>query len=315
MAINIPEWYIEAWARNVMLLAQQMESTLMDTVFLGDGAVPPGSEKALDIIEPSDGEEIMGSPPRFGPTGNIATVEARRWIERRTFRWPKLVDRHDQLQTLHQLNNVYARLASAALARFKDRVVIGNTGMTVAAFSDLRGGLLGAVTQGNETKTLVPFDTTNQLIPGAAANLTQAKIVAARAKLEENDYDAGLHGPIYFAYHATQLNALLNDPTLTSQDYVSVRSLMKGEAVGGLMGFEWRRCNRLPKVGTIRRNVAWAKNAMEFATWEEQLQRLTERDDLNYTPQLYLESVYGCSRGDDKLVVAIDVDESAAVGT
>lgn len=314
MAIAVEQWFIDAWARNVMLLAQQMEATLMDTVFMGDGAVPPGSEKSVDIIEPSDGEEIVGSPPRFGPTGNITTTEARRWIERRTFRWPKLVDRHDQLQTLHQLNNVYARLASAAMARFKDRVVIGNAGVTVAAFTDMRGGLLGAVTQGNDTKTLVPFDTTNQLIAAGTTNLTQAKIVAARAKLEENDYDPGLHGPLYFAYHATQLNALLNDATLTSQDYVSVRSLMRGEAVGGLMGFEWRRCNRLPKVGNIRRNIAWAKNAMEFATWEDQLQRLTERDDLNYTPQLYLECVYGCSRGDDKLVVAIDVDESAAVG-
>jgi hypothetical protein len=314
MAITIDQWYIEAWARNVMLLAQQMESTLMGTVFMGDGAVPPGSEKSVDIIEPSDGEEIMGSPPRFGPTGNIATVEARRWIERRTFRWPKLVDRHDQLQTLHQLNNVYARLASAALARFKDRVVIGNAGVAVAAFTDLRGGLLGAVNQGNETKVLQAFDETNQLVVADTANLTKAKIIEARAILEANDYDSGLHGPLYFAYHATQLNALLNDPELTSQDYVSVRSLMTGQAVGGLMGFEWKRCNRLPKVGNIRRNVAWAKNALEFATWEDQLQRLTERDDLNYTPQLYLESVYGCSRGDDKLVVAIDVDESAAVG-
>lgn len=312
MAINVPEWFIDAWARNVMILAQQMEATLLDTVFMGDGAVPPGSEKSVDIIEASDGEEYVGSPTRYAPTGNIATVEARRWIERRTFKWPKLIDRHDQLQTLHQLNNVYARLAAGAMARFKDRVVIGSAGVTVAAFTDLRGGLLGAVNQGNDTKTLVPFDVTNQLIVHGAANLTKEKIIAARAKLESNDYDPGMHGPLYFAYHAEQLNALLADPELTSQDFVSVKSLQTGQAVPGLMGFEWRRCNRLPKVGNLRRNVAWAKNAMEFATWEDQLQRLTERDDLSYTPQLYLECVYGCSRGDDQLVVAIDVDESVA---
>lgn len=312
MAIAIPEWYIDAWARNVMILAQQMESKLEDTVFMGDGAVPPGREKSVDIIDASDGEEYVGAPSRYAPTGNIATVEARRWIERRTFKWPKLIDRHDQLQTLHQLNNVYARLASAAMSRFRDRVVIGNAGLTIAAFTDLRGGLLGAVNQGNDTKTLVPFDTTNQLVAAGGANLTKEKIIEARALLEANDYDPGLHGPLYFAYHAEQLVPLLSDPDLTSQDYVAVRSLMTGTAVPGLMGFEWRRCNRLPKVGNIRRNVAWAKNAVEFATWEDQLQRLTERDDLSYTPQIYLECVYGCSRGDDKLVVGIDIDESVA---
>lgn len=312
MAITVPEWFIDAWARNVTLLAQQMESTLQGSVYAGDGAVPPGSEKSIDIVDAADGEEMVGSPPRYGPTGNIGTFEGRRWIERRTFRWPKLVDRHDQLQTLHQLNNVYARLASAAQARFIDRVIIGNAGITVTAFTDLRGGLLGAVQQGNDTRVLQAFPV-GQILADAAQNLTKQKIIEARKLLEVNDYDSALHGPLYFAYHAEQLEALLSDPDLTSQDYVSVRSLMTGQAVPGLMGFEWRRCNRLPKVGTVRRNVAWAKNAVEYATWESQLQRLTERDDLNYTPQLYLECVYGASRGDDKLVVAIDVDESVAV--
>lgn len=311
MAINVEQWQIDAWARNVMILAQQMMNKLSDTVFSGDGGVPPGREKTVDIIEAADGEETLGSPPRFQVTGNIETVEARRWIERRTFRWPKLVDRHDQLQTLHQLNNVYARLASAAWARFKDRVVIGNAGVNpLAAFTDLRGGLLGSVNQGNDTKVLTAFPAA-QVIAHGSTFLTKTKIIQARQILAANDYDEGMHGPLYFSYHGNQLLGLLSDTSMTTIEQVAVKALMAGQPAPGLLGFNWILCNRLPKVGNIRRNIAWAKNAAEFASWEDQLQRLTERDDLNYTPQLYMESVCGCARGDDKLVVAVEVDETA----
>lgn len=311
MAINIEQWQIDAWARNVMILAQQMTNKLSDTVMMGDGMVPPAREKTVDIIDASDGEETLGSPPRFQVTGNVPTTETRRWIERRTFRWPKLVDRHDQLQVLHQLNNVYARLAAASWGRYKDRVIIGNAGINpVVAFTDLRGGLLGQVNQGNDTKVLQLFPAA-QVIADGATFLTKTKIIQARQILAANDYDEGMHGPLFFSYHGNQLLGLLSDTSLTTIEQVAVKALMSGMPATGLLGFNWILCNRLPKVGSIRRNIAWARNAAEFAVWEEQFHRLTERDDLNYTPQLYMESVCGCSRGDDKLVVAVDVDETA----
>lgn len=74
----------------------------------------------------------------------------------------------------------------------------------------------------------------------------------------------------YFVIHEGGLNDLLNDTTITSQDYNSVRLLMSGE-IDSFMGFKWkvigsgRAEGGLPLTTTVRSGFAFHKRSLGHA--------------------------------------------------
>ena len=87
---------------------------------------------------------------------------------------------------------------------------------------------------------------------------------------------------------------------------------MSGRPVQGFMGIDrWIPSNLLPKVGDVRRMVCYAQEAVVRGSWQMDFARATERTDLRHRPQIYMETVENAARRDDKLVYAIDIDETA----
>lgn len=87
---------------------------------------------------------------------------------------------------------------------------------------------------------------------------------------------------------------------------------MTGRPAPGLMGFDmWIPHTGLPKEGNIRRNVAYAMEAVGMGMWLSEFVSLDRRTDLSLTPQIYMSSEMGAVRVDDSLVYAIDIDETA----
>lgn len=307
MADPIQEWKVETWRQNVFHLAQQEMQKLQGTVATANGE--PSKRIGMDRLAPMRGER--GRPSRFAPTPNIGSDETRRWINPEFWSFGKVVDRWDQLETIHMLTNQYSRAGASDMARFHDEKIIGTFDPAFTAFTQIVGGALGTVDEGEETTAAVIFDVTNQLIAASAAGMTRSKITQAHVKFLENDYDPARHGPRTMVYSPQALITLLADDSLVQLEFVQVRGLMEGRPAPGLMGFDnWIPSTLLPKVGDIRRCVAYALEAVVLGMWDGGFARASEREDLRYRPQIYMEEMRNAARLEDKYVVAIDIDEA-----
>jgi len=82
--------------------------------------------------------------------------------------------------------------------------------------------------------------------------------------------------------HASQLDALLGETEITSQDFASVKALVQGE-INTFMGFNImtigdRDENGLPKPST-RTCFAWHKDSMGYA------ESMAQKTEVNYVPE------------------------------
>nr|BDD47251.1 hypothetical protein 5 [bacterium] len=109
--------------------------------------------------------------------------------------------------------------------------------------------------------------TTTTAVGNGAAALDLAAITAAAEAL--NKVEAPMEDR-YFVTSEKGLNDLLNDATITSADYNSVRLLMSGE-IDSFMGFKWkiigsgRAEGGLPVVTTVLTSFAFHKRAIGHA--------------------------------------------------
>lgn len=105
-----------------------------------------------------------------------------------------------------------------------------------------------------------------KIIVNGATNLTLAKLIEASKRLNDDDVPSvGRH----IAVSADALDSLLNDTTLTSTDFNTVRVLQSGE-IDSFMGFKFhiignRTEGGLPVAASIRKNFAWHEDAIGMA--------------------------------------------------
>lgn len=104
-------------------------------------------------------------------------------------------------------------------------------------------------------------------IVDGGTGLTLGKITKAATSLTDNGVPLGDR---YIAISAAGLEDILNDTTITSQDYNTVRLLMAG-TIDTFMGFKWKTIESraeggLKKVATIRSCWAWHRDALGVAT-------------------------------------------------
>lgn len=116
-------------------------------------------------------------------------------------------------------------------------------------------------------------------VGGAASNMNIEKLRAtAKAMNEKNVPSEGR----YLLMHASQLDALLGETEITSQDFASVKALVRGE-IGSFMGFDVltigdRDEGGLPKPST-RTCFAWHKDSMGYA------ESMAQKSEVNYIPE------------------------------
>ena len=113
-------------------------------------------------------------------------------------------------------------------------------------------------------------------IGGAASNMNIEKIRAASKALNVKNVPTGDR---YLLIHASQLDAMLGETEITSQDYAAVKALVRGE-ISSFMGFQIlsvgdRDEGGLPKPST-RTCFAWHKDAMGYA------ESMAQKSEVNY---------------------------------
>ena len=127
--------------------------------------------------------------------------------------------------------------------------------------------IAGAMGRRDDQSIIDALDTTTTTVGAGTQALDLATITAAAKKL--NAVEAPSEDR-YFVITEGGLNDLLNDSTISSADYNSVRLLMSGE-IDTFMGFKWkvigsaRAEGGLPLTTTVRSGFAFHKAALGHA--------------------------------------------------
>lgn len=221
----IETWRANQYAANVQHLSQQKGSRLANLV---RNETFRGKAEFFDRLGSATAQ--LKSSTRGTATPDLNIVHSRRMVTAEIYEWATLCDRMDRLENIHSPENEYAKSAMNALGRSMDDVIIA------AALGAAASGETGSTSVYN-----VKEDTVASVSGGNIANLNVAALKNAKYIMDKNEVE----GQRYLVCRAIDIQNLLNDTTVTSSDYNTVRALVQGE-IDTFLGFKFIRTERLP---------------------------------------------------------------------
>ncbi len=302
MSQQIAVNYVDQFSANVMMLSQQQGSRLEGKV---RKETLNGESGFFDRIGATSAVLRTG---RHAPTPQIDSDHSRRRVTMADYEWADLVDSQDKIRMLMDPTSNYAMAATWALGRSKDDVIIAE------AIGTAYGGVRGA------TAVVLPNTQKYAANDGAAfSNLNVRTLRAVKRIMDQNEVE----GKRYIAATASQMDALLGETAVTSADFNTVRALVQGE-VNSFLGFEFIRIERLglttattataatgvvgagvSLTGVNRACFAWAEQGILMATGDDINTKMSERDDLGYSMQVYCKMSIGATRMEEVQVVEV----------
>ncbi len=281
MSTQITTAFVQQFSSNVQLLSQQMGSLLRGSV--SEESVT-GEKAFFDQVGSS---AAVKRTSRHSDTPVVDTPHSRRMVTMDTYEWADLIDDADKVRMLIDPTSAYARTAAAAMGRAMDDAII------TAATGVAKTGKSGA------TSTSLPAA---QQIAAGGADLTLAKLIEAKKKLDLNSVDPSINR--YIAVGPNQIESLLNNTTVTSSDFNTVKALVQGE-IDTFLGFKFIVTNRLSLSGSDRSCFAWAEDGIKLAMGKDVMARIEERADKSFSTQVYYCSTFGATRMEEDKVVEI----------
>lgn len=273
--------YAQAYGQNIMQLAQQKYSKLVNTVYMRPNV--RGKTFFQDQIN-SWSMETKGS--RNTQTPNNDPSLARRMGVMIDYHDARLLDRGDELKTISDPRSAYTVAAAQALGRQIDNVIIR--------------AALGTAATGETGSTTV---TNGNIILATASSMTLARVVAVKQQLDAVDVEPEDR---YFVCTPAALDNLLNTTAATSSDFNTVKALVRGE-IDTWMGFKWIMSTQLAAVSASTLiGIAYQKNGICLGMASSPLVRTDERADLSYSWQLYYELNVGAVRLEENRVVILN---------
>jgi hypothetical protein len=288
---NISNAFEVEFTDNFLHLASQKESKFGSRV-----RTEQVNDAKSFYFDRMDGVNMVQAVSRHEDTPLTEVPFSRRRVTFNTYRGVDLIDQPDRVKMAKDPGSPTMKQLMWAMNRQKDDVIIA------AALGNAYS------IDSADTASTVTLPSGQQIANGSA-DLTLAKIIQAKKILLNNDVDPE-EEEMYFACGPDQLEALLNNSTITSADYNSVRLLMQGD-IDTFMGFKWLISTRLAVASNIRSCIAWAKSGIGLAMNGSPNIRITERADKNYSTQFFVECNMGATRIEDEKVVQVDCDESA----
>lgn len=289
MSTQIPVSFVSQFRDNLVVKYQQQGSKLRGAVTVES---PIGEDSYTELLAATT---AVKKTSRHSDTPLVDSPHSRRKYDISDYEWADLIDKEDRRKMLINPDNKYAVNAANALGRATDEDII-------TAFD-------ADVLEGHTGSSTVQFPG-GQSIAHGSAGLTKAKIIEAAKILNQNNVPMSER---FFAYSPKALEYVLNDSTLTSADYNTVRLLMSGE-IEYFMGFRWIISTLLPIDGSsVRSCFAWHRQAMNLGVQTDISVRMSERGDKSYATQVYANMSIGALRVQDEGVVRVYVDETAAI--
>ena len=233
MSSEVTTAFVKKFAAGVRMLQQQQGSRLREAVQVDSDIT--GDRAFYDQTDATSMSEVTN---RHGDTEYTDTPHRRRMLTLKTYEVADLVDRADQRRLLNDPINPYTRSMAAAANRQIDDTIIAAIDAT--AYTGVDGSGTSA------------FDTTNYqweadatASSGTGATLNIAGLAKARSVLEaaENEEDDG-DNKWFGVLNAESRQQLLNNTTVTSSDFNTVRALVNG-SLETYLGFKFLKSERL----------------------------------------------------------------------
>jgi len=286
MSTQITTAFVNQFSANVQMLSQQMGSLLRNAV---DTESVNGEKAFFDQV--GQAAAVLRTS-RHQDTPLVETPHTRRMVTMSDYEYADLIDDSDKVRLLVDPTSTYSRAAAAAMGRAMDDVIIS------AALGSSQTGKDGSTT------TALPA---GQKIAHGSAGLTIAKLVSAKELLDAASVDPSI--PRHIIVSPKQVSDLLNNTTVTSSDFNTVKALAQGE-INSFVGFNFIVSNRLTDDGTSRQVIAFAQeDGLKLAVGKEPAARIDERADKSYSTQVYYCQTIGSTRMEESKVVEIACTE------
>ena len=286
MSTQITTAFVNQFSANVQMLSQQMGSLLRDAV---DTESVNGEKAFFDQV--GQAAAVLRTS-RHADTPLVDTPHTRRMVTMSDYEYADLIDDSDKVRLLVDPTSTYSRAAAAAMGRAMDDVIIS------AALGTAKTGKDGS------TSTALPA---GQKIAVAASGLTIAKLVSAKELLDAASVDPSI--PRHIVVSPKQISDLLNNTTVTSSDFNTVKALAQGE-INSFVGFQFHVSNRLnTDSNSDRQVIAFASDGIKLAVGKEPAARIDERADKSYSTQVYYCQTIGATRMEEEKVVEIACNE------
>ncbi len=304
MSFQITTAFVDHFKANILLLSQQKESKLRVVARMEDVT---GDTFFVERISATEAQDITS---RHGDTPQIDTPHSRRKLTMTDSNWADLIDNVDKLKMIIDPESTYAQNAVMAFNRKIDTRII--TALGGAALGGHTGGTSINNYDAGECR-LVASDGT---IVAAGSNhsnttetpLTIAKLLTCKQLLDDAEIDDARQR--YFLCNPFNINQLLNTTEVKSSDFNTVKALAQGQ-IDTFMGFKFIKSTLLSSDGTdtgATNCYAFAQGAIVLAISEEPTVRISERDDKNYSTQVYVEMSIGATRVEGPAVIEINLD-------
>jgi hypothetical protein len=276
--------YAQAYGRNIMQLAQQKYSKLINTVYLKPNV------RGKTFFQDQIGEwEMAAKAGRNVSTPNNDPNLARRMGTMIDYHDNRMLDRGDELRTISDPKSAYTVAAASSLGRKIDDVIID--------------ALTGTSASGETGSTSVTLGSAQ--FAGTPSALSFARVRQIKRIFDEGEVEMEDR---FMVVSPQGLEDMLAVSEVTSSDYNAVKALIRGE-MDTWMGFKWITTNRLAEASSTRTCIAFQRYGLCAAMAAQPLVRTDERSDLSYSWQLYYELNIGAVRLEESRVVVAYVNE------
>lgn len=287
--------FTNQYSANVYQLCQQRGSKMRNRV--RNETVTSAQYRYFDRLGEAEAQDITS---RHGNTPLNEIAHTRRRLLPVDTNTATLMDKQDELKTLISPTSSYAQSQAMALGRKIDDRIITDVQGTVYS------GVAGATSitfasdsysiNGDATATVLGTAAT-AAGAGTVADISMNKMLLMMQIFNEADCDPDIPKHWMVAPKTMMDMLALTEPK--SVDYNTVKVLMQGK-IDTWMGFSWFWSNRVTKDSgeTAYDSLAWAQDGIILGVSENITSRITERDDKNYTTQIYAEMSMGALRLD-----------------
>ena len=270
---------VQQYANNVELLLQQKKSVIRGTVMSGSHR-----GKAAAIVEQFGEATAQERTTRHADTPLLDLSQDKRWVFPRDFEWASLIDHQDKLRMIIDPTSPYAQAAAASMERKMDDVVLER--------------MFGTNFKGENGTTSETFDTATYQVGvnegGTASSLNVAKLQLAIRKLMTAN-KGELMEPVYAVISSYEHDSLLKEVQVHNRDFGGSTVLVDGK-VKRFMGIDFIISERLNITSGNRLIPIYLKSGMYLGMWDEQVTRVSERNDKSHATQVYICRTFDATR-------------------
>lgn len=293
MAVTISNAAVKAFENNVRHLSQQKVSKLRAHV---TERALTGESLAFERLAATDAVE---KTTRRTATPAVEPGWSNRVATPKVYHTADTIEHADVAKMLVDPKSAYATNFAAAMNRSFDDVIIA---AATAAAADKAGAT-----------TALPAGRIIGTAGNSTAQLTLDLITQVNDKFLTVDMDPDT--PRVFVIPPVAVRHMLNTDKLTSADYMAVKALNENGYVPNFLGFNWIVSNRLTLTAGAGPSVtalAFTPQAIGLGVNYNVMTRVSERPDISYAMQVYMEWMGGAVRVEDEHLVAVHLDQDYA---